>query len=679
MKSCLYKGIGIFLVFLMFLSVFTGCENRDNRQTESPDEEDKFIEYLITEDSYQYDSEIIAEWNTAEHKDVFMEKSENDEGRSFFILGSTALFDGDTENAAQYFKKAGDEANDSDCEMKARSYYELSKCYIYLGEYDKAKDSIARMSEVYDGKEKKDYLIKLNLWLSYDMLEMPNGVNKAIDLMEDTLQIAGETEYHAMEDVLSMLARLYAYSDESVKTMQYQLEALDYAKKNKNTNKVVRILTDIGTDYQSKGNYNEAIRYLNNAYSNMQSFKTMTQSQLSMGAYITDHLFTSYLLSGDLENADKSLKESLEFINREESGREKKDDLTKYYTSLARYEINNGEYEVAAKHVQLAEQRYNNDPNFSFSDFDIEIYMIYGDINLAIKNFDEALEYYKKVEEIFIERLELTPYNPCLRGLYNAYKGKGDFENAEYYAEALMNSLEEDYIMQENQQASYMLEKFQSEQREQQIQNLQEKNRILFLIVIISVVVVAVFSALAVIINSKNKKIQQLNHKLTKLSECDSLTGLYNRRAMGDFLHENWELIMAQKKLPSMIMMDVDYFKKYNDYYGHQKGDEVLESVGKAILEQIRATDFPIRYGGEEFLIILPETSGEEACAVAKRINNTVSELQIPHEKSDVADYVTVSIGVAAAMFEESSENVLKRADKALYKAKKTRNTIEVE
>lgn len=424
--------------------------------------------------------------------------------------------------------------------------------------------------------------------------------------------------------------------------------------------------------------YDEAIRYFNEAYTGILSYEKITDEMLSLGTYITDGLFRAYLRKEDLEKAWYYLEESQKLIDRQADSKNKEDDTTMHYSSLAKYYIAENDIQKALENIKCAEERYGRSNNFGYANFDIELFISYGDAYLSAKEYNTALEYYKKAEELFQTRLDGVIDSSCLEGLYNVYKETGDVEKACYYAEMMYDSLNKAYITQENQHASYILEEFQNEQNRKKIENLETKNKELVYIITMVCLLVILFMILSVIISGKSKKIAQLNGKLKEISEHDGLTGLYNRRAMNDYLSKNWENI-CEKELPvSMIMADVDYFKKYNDFYGHQKGDEVLCMIGKCILEQVRASDFSVRYGGEEFLIIMPGTYSDEAVRIADKIKNAVCSQHIIHEKSEVNDFVTISMGVCSTDKKETSEYVLREADCALYEAKKTRDAIVV-
>ncbi|MDD2758825.1 MAG: diguanylate cyclase [Methylomonas sp.] len=177
------------------------------------------------------------------------------------------------------------------------------------------------------------------------------------------------------------------------------------------------------------------------------------------------------------------------------------------------------------------------------------------------------------------------------------------------------------------------------------------------------------------------QEMQKLNQELERLSYFDQLTGLANRRNFDQTLERQFALARRNKSPLSLIICDVDFFKIYNDSYGHQRGDDCLGKVGKALGSQVRrGCDLACRYGGEEFTVILPETNLMGARVIAENVRQAVYEQAIPHCGSKVADRVSLSLGVATytGQYLQGSE-LLKAADEALYRAKENgRNRMEV-
>jgi diguanylate cyclase (GGDEF)-like protein len=170
-------------------------------------------------------------------------------------------------------------------------------------------------------------------------------------------------------------------------------------------------------------------------------------------------------------------------------------------------------------------------------------------------------------------------------------------------------------------------------------------------------------------------RLNTANRELQRLSAVDGLTGIANRRHFDEMLAKEWRRCMRNGQSLSVMICDVDYFKQYNDTYGHQAGDECLRTVARLLTEQLhRPADLVARYGGEEFAVILPGTDNAGALRLAQRMCHAVETEVIPHQYSQVGPMVTVSIGAATAVprqNQQSLDAVLQAADQALYQAKR--------
>ncbi|HIK27622.1 MAG: PleD family two-component system response regulator [Oscillatoriaceae bacterium SKW80] len=169
------------------------------------------------------------------------------------------------------------------------------------------------------------------------------------------------------------------------------------------------------------------------------------------------------------------------------------------------------------------------------------------------------------------------------------------------------------------------------------------------------------------------RQLEAANRELQRLATLDALTKVANRRRFDEFFQREWRRMMREQAPLSLILCDVDFFKAYNDTYGHQAGDDCLQLVAAAICEAVkRPGDLVARYGGEEFAVILPRTDAIGAVVVAEEIRTKVAGLQIAHNSSTVKNFVTLSLGVACTVPspDSSCEQLLEQADKALYEAK---------
>ncbi|MEZ4524393.1 MAG: diguanylate cyclase [Desulfobacterales bacterium] len=169
------------------------------------------------------------------------------------------------------------------------------------------------------------------------------------------------------------------------------------------------------------------------------------------------------------------------------------------------------------------------------------------------------------------------------------------------------------------------------------------------------------------------KELARKNRELERLSLLDPLTDIPNRRWFDKVMEQEWSRAIREKHPLSLIMADIDWFKSYNDTYGHQEGDNCLREVARVLNRSLqRPGDFAARYGGEEFAVILPDTDEKGARKVAETMLKRIAEHSIPHAASEIAGHVTLSMGFSTARPERKSalSQLIENADQALYRAK---------
>ncbi|MGG6297796.1 diguanylate cyclase domain-containing protein [Leptolyngbya sp. AN02str] len=175
-------------------------------------------------------------------------------------------------------------------------------------------------------------------------------------------------------------------------------------------------------------------------------------------------------------------------------------------------------------------------------------------------------------------------------------------------------------------------------------------------------------------VSERTAELEKANQELYRIATLDGLTQIFNRRYFDTYLKEQWQQLLLVRQPLSLLLCDIDYFKRYNDYYGHQAGDECLKQVAQ-LLSQIvkRPNDVVARYGGEEFAVVLPYINQQGAGQVAERIGVETRHRRIPHAESHIAPYITLSIGVSSLVphADMSYEALITTADQALYQAKK--------
>lgn len=177
------------------------------------------------------------------------------------------------------------------------------------------------------------------------------------------------------------------------------------------------------------------------------------------------------------------------------------------------------------------------------------------------------------------------------------------------------------------------------------------------------------------LLESDRNNLQGLTKTLQQLSSTDSLTGMFNRRHFNQCLEAEWGRCQRDKRPLGLILLDIDFFKPFNDNYGHQAGDEVLKQVGRALKTVTkRGGEVAARYGGEEFILLFPGIDLEEMEKVADKVNAVIRELGIKHEYSRAENVVTCSLGAVSLIPspDYTAEQVIEEADKCLYQAKES-------
>lgn len=174
-------------------------------------------------------------------------------------------------------------------------------------------------------------------------------------------------------------------------------------------------------------------------------------------------------------------------------------------------------------------------------------------------------------------------------------------------------------------------------------------------------------------IRSRTRALEIANSKLETLTRTDALTGLANRRYFDERIQQEWFKSIRDKRPLSVIMVDIDFFKGYNDTYGHIEGDECLKKITKELEEGVRhKSGIVARYGGEEFIVLLPNIEADDAREIAEGLRAAIKRLKIPHKSSSISEYVTISLGLSSMIVsrEDSLRSFISKADQALYLSK---------
>ncbi len=480
--------------------------------------------------------------------------------------------------------------------------------------------------------------------------------------------------------------------------------------------KIALISTDLGIDYLYSGNYEEALVYLSRvlsysledeyedarikSYSLMNiceayikleefdkakdSFKKLEEEILKQkkGVYKEDCITYTYGNKADLQTQLGNVNEAIKLLDTAKKRYEKSDKFSFYDFDVklleeygdAYYELGNYSLALneAIKLLDTAKKRYEKSDKFSFYDFDVKLLEEYGDAYYELGNYSLALKYHKESEDIVKTRGLTYLEEDYNNKIYLDYKGLGDYENTIKYLEK-NNELKSNLFNDKDKEYSqYIYNQFQNKRNLEKISELEQigkRDKIFFTILGVGGIIISFFSFN---IYKRNKEINRLNKLFKNLSVTDPLTNMANRRALDEFLAGNWALYKETKMPISFMMIDIDFFKLYNDNYGHLKGDEVLMLVASSINASCEKGDFVARYGGEEFIVIMLNKDKKEAIKNANNIIQNIYHLNIKHEFSSVSDRLTLSMGITTAHIGTTKdyEDYIKKADEALYEAK---------
>ncbi len=595
--------------------------------------------------------------------------------KSKIILANIYIEEKNNEEAEKYLdeviKDIGVYNNDR---VKGLTYFSMSRLYLYSKMYDKSEEMFIKMKEVCENKERELIVIFSNI-IGIDLLNTPGGKEKSIKAFENAAKIAKEINYDKIEDIYLKLGIAYWYSDRFVESINTKLEALKIAQSKGLDEMVARIYTDIGVDYLYTKEYKESVSYLLKGLSHTTNKKGKDERAK---LYVLLNLCEAYTRIGEFESAKKQLDLLDETINSQKSGAIKEDYLTFMYLNKADLESEMGNPREALDLIDLAKSRYEKRVQFSFLHFNVELMEEYGDAYYKLKDYNKAVKYHKEVERLIKESKITYLEEEIYEKIYKDYKALNDNKNAIKYLEKSFDKRKESSENKSNQYAQYLANQFESAKQEEEISKLNKtKNNVIIVVLLLSIVIFIIL-LFTYTIYRKNKKINRLNKLFKELSITDSITKLQNRRFLDEYLDKNWHLFKKSNMMISFMMIDIDYFKKYNDNYGHLEGDKALISVASDIKNACRKSDFAARYGGEEFIVIMINTDKDEAISLAEKIKESIYNRNIKHEYSSISDRVTVSIGIYSANIcdVDAYSEYIKKADEALYKSKeKGRNT----
>ena len=587
----------------------------------------------------------------------------------YFCLGYFYYLSKDYNNAIENFINAKSTLNKSSSDfVKIYTYIFINRCLIeknnnfgrYSGLIENAQDAIKYI--------KKDSSFKNDTYVINDVLKTLTSVsytrNAAINILNDYIDnTAGLTE----ESKIALnyyLANFYLLNFNYTNATYIYLDIINSinTKKNIKDGEIYKIksYTYLGNiNYQLK-NFSTAIDFYQLAIKTpVKDDESAAESKVE--AYI--NIINSYTNLNYFSSAEYAATKVPPLLAKLSSFY-KDDAEILYLNSLAILAMKRKNFKEAEEYINQGFELLKNDNASIYSNKDIIIKLTYANLLFEKGDYGDALTQYNEDLKESNKRgaiLNISIYE----GLIKTYEALGNTDQALNFSKKLIeeedkiqNEIDKDYI-------DYAIKAYENESLKEQ------KNREqLFMIILITIV-----SFLLIIIFTRMRLI-----KLLKKSNCtDGMTNLLNRKFLASYASKNKKFLELNEI--SILLIDIDYFKNYNDNYGHIKGDEVIKSVSQSILANIDKDDFAIRYGGEELLIILPKKSELEAKKISFKIQADLRLKSIEHKFSLVDQYVTISIGIytKAKGLREDIYDMIQKSDEALYVAKNNgKNRIEV-
>lgn len=666
----LILGIGIFISIFLGIIYCVVYNKNINEVNDDNFNHNKIIQYVLECNIRDFSGEEKDEIKRKVNKTINDSKDKKTLSECYYILGFLNSLEKNNKEAIRLYNKAIANIDSiKDIKIKTQIYYELSRMYLYENEYDKSSESFEKIKEIAFKYNKKEEAVKYGVKRGYDIYCIPDGSNESVQILTEALELAKEINYEEIEEVYFYLGRSYWSNDKFIESINAKLEALNIVDSKNLEEKIALISTDLGIDYLYSGNYEEALVYLSRVLSsNLED----EYEDAKIKSYSLMNICEAYIKLEEFDKAKDSFEKLEEEILKQKNGAYKEDCITYIYGNKADLQIQLGNINEAIKLLDTAKKRYEKSDKFSFYDFDVKLLEEYGDAYYELGNYSLALKYHKEAEDIVKTRGLTYLEEDYNNKIYLDYKGLGDYENTIKYLEKnneLKSNLFDD---KDKEYSQYIHNQFENKKNLEKISELEQigkRYKIFFTILGLGAIIISFFSFH---IYKKNKEINRLNKLFKNLSVTDPLTNTANRRALDEFLAGNWALYKETRMPISFMMIDIDFFKLYNDNYGHLKGDEVLKLVASSINVSCENGDFVARYGGEEFIVIMLNTDKKEATKNANNIMQNIYHLNIKHEFSPVSDRLTLSMGITTAHIGTTKdyEYYIKKADEALYKAK---------
>ncbi len=639
----------VFIIFILFLFVFTFNKSYASENSGGMSKVNIINEIKNSYGEYDIDKDYINEAKK------YLESSIKDSDY-FFILGYFDYLDENYKQAVQNFELAKNDIDKSKEQVvKIYNYILLNRCLLKEKQYDELVEN-ANFSINYI---KKDNNYKNNQDLIWEVIETlinnSNTHNAAINILNSYIEDTRDLELDCKVALRGNLGLLYAMEKDYADAIYNYLDVIYITQhhpqmkhsqvyKAKGYILIGSLMAELGIDEKAISWYNRAL--------DVEIPNKNDEAEVKSNVYINK--MDIYIKLKDYEKCNEILAEAKKCIPYLDN--DTKDDIEiLIYMNEANINIEQMNLNEAEKQLNKSVELLENDKNqiFLYKETFVgfsqaKLYKAQGKYNESLglykellkdsqaKGLDLDLEIYKDIADVYADMGDLRKYIE-----YNYLVDKKERE--------IQEIIRSDYV-------EYAIKAYENDKLKE-----KEKNNEIKTLIITGILII-----MSILLIARIRRIKTLKN----LNYIDGMTKLYNRKYLDDYELKHRDKLINEEV--SIILLDIDYFKKYNDNYGHIKGDEVIKEVSGCILKNIRKGDIGIRFGGEEMLIVLENTSSDEAKKIAIRIQENLRNRNIKHEYSPICDIVTVSMGIYTkkAGIEEYIYNSIDKADKALYISK---------
>lgn len=585
---------------------------------------------------------------------TYLQSSEKNSQHDF-LAGVTAYAKEDYRTAVKEFTSAAEKIQEQDDDfIKIYTYVLLNESLQYdEGETEDFAEN-GRKALHYMAQSKA-YRNNVDLcWrIASIFLENQEDNKQGATLLEEYVTNVKGLKAESKVRLYGNIGQLYSIEGDYSAALQYCWRGLEFLESSplipNHSKYMSKFFAVLGDNAYGLEQYRAAIEYYEQS---LEIFRKREDDHLVADASLAlVNEGTAYLELGQHKKVLSVLEELDELIPKLPEAR--KDDIQILRGNLrAQLYMDEGNLEQAEYELETAKELLNTDDVEYSLNKDVYLDYSYARWYKEQRRFDEALELYQQIVR--------RSADAGLGLEKNAYSDMADIYMQENNTDAYIATREQyvKVIELKNQQLS--TDYIEYSEKIHQYYSLTEQHQI-------RKIIITVISVIGIIILAD---IVFLLIKWRKKSYTDHMSRLYNREYLTGYMKKNKKKL-AGKPL-SLLMIDIDYFKQYNDYYGHVQGDKGIKALAEILSESVRKKDLVIRYGGEEMLVILQETTADCAKDIAERVRKNLADKHISHEKSEVSDRLTVSMGIYTVYYNgEDIFELIEKADELLYQAKR--------